>query len=236
MNDETMAKNPTLAQRALVELIGVFLFVFVGAGAVIVTQFLATGTASLLIIAVANGIGLALAISFAMGVSGGHINPAVTIAALIAGKIKPPDAAVYIVAQLIGAAIAGILLLALYPAASGAAVNYGTPSLSASTSILTGILFEAVMTFFLVSMVFGTVIDRRAPKIAGFGVGLLVVVDVLAGGPFTGAAMNPARWFGPALASSFFANWYVYWIGPILGGIVAALIYRYLILEKTDNK
>ncbi|MDE1850515.1 MAG: aquaporin [Candidatus Micrarchaeota archaeon] len=226
-----MAKIATLGQRALVEAVGVFFLVFIGAGAVIASQFAGLGGASLLAIAFGNGIALALAVTFAMNISGGHINPAVTIAMLVNKAIKLKEAAVYIVFQLIGAVVAGILLLAVYPAASGIAVNYGVTALGAGVSVVQGIAFEAIMTFILVFTIMGTAVDRRAPKVAGFGIGLAVFIDVLAGGPFTGAAMNPARWFGPALASGFFANWYVYLIGPIVGAIVAAVIYKHLILK-----
>ncbi|MDE1833371.1 MAG: aquaporin [Candidatus Micrarchaeota archaeon] len=226
-----MAKEPTIGQKAMVEAFGTFLLTFIGAGAVIATYALSPAYPALLIIAVANGIALALAVTVAMNISGGHINPAVTIGALFAGKISKPDAAVYIVSQLVGAFIGGAFLLALYPAAAGAAVHYGTPGLGQSTGVVNGILFEALMTFFLVFVVFATAIDRRAVKVGGFAIGLTVMLDVLVGGPFTGAAMNPARAIGPTIASMYFANWYVYWIGPILGAIVAALIYKYLILK-----
>ncbi len=224
-----MAKNATLQQRAFVEALGVFLFTFLGAGSIIIAQYMGLGSMGILVIALANGIGLALAISFAMNISGGHINPAVTIAAWINKLIKPREAIIYIIAQLIGAIVAGLFLVLLYPTAAGIAVHYGAPALGQSVSILRGILFEALMTFFLVLMVMGTVVDKRAPKIAGFGVGLVVVLDVLVGGVFTGAAMNPARAIGPAIVAGFLTNWYVYWIGPILGAIIAALIYKYLI-------
>lgn len=227
-----MAKIAGLGERALVEAVGVFFLTFIGAGSVIAAQFAGLGGSSLLVIALANGLALALAVSFAMNISGGHINPAVTIAAVVNKAMKINDAAVYILAQLIGALVAGVLLVSLYPSASGIAVNYGTPSLGASISVTQGILFEAAMTFILVFTIMGTVVDRRAPKIAGFGVGLAVVIDVLAGGPFTGAAMNPARWFGPAIASGFLANWYVYIIGPLAGAIVAGLLYKYLIFRQ----
>jgi len=226
-----MAKIATLGQRALVEAVGVFFLVFIGAGVVIASQFAGLGGASLIAIAFGNGIALALAVTFAMNISGGHINPAVTIAMLVNKAIKPKEAGVYIVFQLIGAAIAGILLLAVYPAACGAMVNYGVPALGSGVGVIQGIAFEAIMTFILVFTIMGTAVDRRAPKVAGFGIGLAVFIDVLAGGPFTGAAMNPARWFGPALASGFFANWYVYLIGPIVGAIVAAVIYKHLLLK-----
>lgn len=224
-----MAKSATLGRRAFVEALGTFLFVFLGAGSVITAQYAGLGTSALLVIAIANGIGLALAISFAMNISGGHINPAVTLAAWINGLIKCGDAVVYVIFQLIGAFVAGLALVALYPTAIGIMVHYGAPALSSGTSVVTGILFEAIATFFLVMMVMGTAVDKRAPKMAGFGVGLVVALDVLAIGPFTGAAMNPARAMGPMLASGFLANWYVYWIGPVIGAVVAALVYKYLI-------
>jgi MIP family channel proteins len=227
-----MAKNPTLGKRALVELIGTFLFVFVGAGSAVAAQYLSPGSAALLVIAFANGLGLALAISFALNTSGGHINPAVTIGAWATKMISGRDAIAYIVAQVIGATAAGFFLVALYPSSIGVAVNYGTPSLSVGTSVLQGIIFEAVMTFFLVIVIFGTIVDKRSPRLGGLLVGLTVVADALAGGPFTGAAMNPARAIGPALASGFLTNWYVYWIGPIIGSVLAAWIYTRFFMQR----
>ena len=224
-----MAKSATLGRRAFVEALGVFFFVFLGAGSVVAAQYAGLGNAALLVIAVANGVGLALAISFAMNISGGHINPVVTLAAWINGLINARDAIVYVIAQLIGAIAAGMVLISLYPAVIGMPVHYGAPALGSGVGVVQGILLEAIATFFLVIMVMGTAVDKRAPKMAGFGVGLTVVLDVLAIGAFTGAAMNPARAIGPTLAAGFFTNWYVYWIGPIIGAIVAALIYKYLV-------
>ncbi len=224
-----MAKSAKLGQRAFVEALGVFIFVFLGAGSVAAVNYAGLGTAGLLVIAIANGIGLALAISFAMNISGGHINPAVTVAAWINRLISTRDAAVYIIFQLIGAIAAGLFLVALYPSPIAIPVHYGAPSLGPGISITTGIILEAIMTFFLVTMVFGTAVDKRAPHIAGFGVGLVVMLDVLAGGAMTGAAMNPARALGPMIASGFLTNWYVYIIGPLIGAIVAALVYKYLV-------
>jgi MIP family channel proteins len=226
-----MAKTAKLSQRALVEFIGTLIFVFVGAGSVVAVHFLSPTYPGLLVIALANGIGLALAITFAMNISGGHMNPAVTIGMLVTKNIKALDSLVYIIAQVLGATVGALLLVALMPAAAGAAVSYGAPALAPSVGLLQGIALEAVMTAFLVFMVFGTAVDKRAPKIGGFGVGLIVVLDAIVGGPLTGAAMNPARAIGPMIASMSFANWYVYWIGPIIGAVVAALIYSYCIQE-----
>ena len=227
-----MAKNPSLGQRALVEAIGVFLFVFVGAGVAISTQFISPTYPALVAIALANGLALGLAISCVMGISGGHLNPAVTISMLLTKRIGGKDALAYIIAQLVGAIVAGVFLVMLYPQVAGQAANYGAPSLGTGVGAFQGILIEAVMTFFLVFAIFGTIIDKRGPRIGGFGVGLAVVVDVLAGGPLTGAAMNPARAMGPAIASMNLASWYVWWIGPIIGAVAAALIYDYFLLRK----
>lgn len=227
-----MAGKPTLGQRALIELIGTFIFVFLGAGVVIAAYFISPTYPSLLVIALANGLALGLAITLAMGVSGGHINPVVTLSMFITKRIDAKGAIVYVIAQLVGATLAGLFLVALMPHAAGAAVHYGAPSLGSSVTVLQAIGLEAVMTFFLVMMVFGTTVDSRAQKVAGFGVGLVVAIDAMVGGPLTGAAMNPARAIGPAIASIYFANWYVYWIGPIIGAVVAALIYNYCIIGK----
>lgn len=227
-----MPKGARLSQRALVEFIGTLIFVFVGAGSVVAVQLLSPGYQGLLIIALANGLGLAVAVTFAMNISGGHMNPAVTIGMLVTGNIKAVDSLVYIIAQVLGAAAGAMLLVALMPAAAGVAAGYGAPALAPSVTVMQGIGLEAILTAFLLFVVFGTAVDKRAPKVGGFGIGLMVFLDVLVGGPLTGAAMNPARAIGPMIASMSFANWYVYWIGPIIGGAIAALIYSYCIRER----
>jgi len=216
-----------LGQKATVEAIGTFILTFIGAGSII-----ATGGSTLIVIALAHGIALAIAVSAAMNISGGHINPAVTLGMLVTKRISVQHAAVYIVSQLIGAILAGYLLMGVFPKTLGSAVNWGAPGLGSQTSVAQGILFEAVMTFILVFAVFGTAVDSRAPKIGGFGIGLAIAIDIMAGGPFTGAAMNPARAIGPMVAALNFTNWYVYWIGPILGSIIAALLYHYVVLKN----
>jgi MIP family channel proteins len=217
----------TLAQKVTVEAIGTFILTFIGAGSII-----ATGGGTLIVIALAHGIALAIAVSAAMNISGGHINPAVTLGMLATKRISVQHAVVYIIFQLIGAILAGYLLMGVFPKSLGTAVNWGAPGLGPQTSVAQGILFEAIMTFILVFAVFGTAVDSRAPKIGGFGVGLAIAIDIMAGGPFTGAAMNPARAIGPMVASLNFTNWYVYWIGPILGAVIAALLYHYIVLKN----
>src|SRR5436305_5658278 len=214
----------------IAELIGTFAFVFIGAGSII-SNVLTHGALGLLGIALAHGLALSIMITIFAATSGGHINPAVTIGFLVTRRIAPLLGILYIVAQLVGATLAGLLLRAVFPQAVWQAAQLGTPMLAPGVSFGTGVLVEAVLTFFLLLAVFGTAVDPRSPKIGGFGIGLMEVFDILMGGALTGAAMNPAIAFGPALAGGFWQNDLVYWIGPIIGAVLAALIYQYVILR-----
>jgi len=212
------------------EFVGTFVFVLVGAGSAIGTKALGLSdpAASLLVAALANGIGLAVAVSATMGVSGGSLNPAVTLALFVAKKLPARDVIPYIIAELAGATLAALALAASVPRGLGIAVNLGSPTLAPFISPAQGTLLELLMTFFLVLAVFGTAVSPRAPKIGGLGIGLAVVADVFLGGPFTGAAMNPARAMGPMLASLFLPSyWYIYWVGPVIGGVIVGVFYRY---------
>lgn len=223
------------APALIAEAIGTFLFFFVGAGAVVLGDYLAANGGSgpgLLGVAFAHGLTLAVLVSALGPVSGGHFNPAVTLAVWIMGRIKPMAAATYVVAQLVGALAAGFALKAVF-ADSWQASNIGTPALGAGITPALGIGIEAILTALLVLVVIGTAVDPRAPKIGGLAIGLAVAADILVGGPLTGAAMNPARWFGPAVAAGAYADWYVWWIGPLIGAAVAALVYRYSLAEAT---
>ncbi len=207
------------------EAIGTFALCFIGAGSICIN-------AGLVGIALAHGCVLAVMISAMGHISGGHFNPAVTLGALVGGKIKSPMAGYYVVSQLAGAVAAGFLLRMIFPAVTWQAVNLGTPGLAPGVSVETGILVEIVLTFFLVLVVYGTAIDDRGTwkAIGGFGIGFTVLCDILMGGPLTGASMNPARTFGPALAAGYWDNHIVYWIGPLAGGALAGLVYgRFLI-------
>lgn len=209
------------------EAVGTFLFFFVGAGSVVLTTN-ASGSPGLVGVALAHGLVLAVLVSAFGAVSGGHFNPAVTVAVRLAGRITWPHAVAYVVAQLVGGVAAGLALRALLPESMLSPTNIGTPALGDGIGALQGIGIEAVLTTILVLVVFGTAIDPRGPKIGGLAIGLAVGADILMGGPLTGAAMNPARWFGPAIASGTLDNWYVWWIGPLLGAIVAAILFRYV--------
>jgi len=215
------------------EAVGTFLFFFVGAGAVVLTAD-ASISPGLVGVALAHGLALAVLASAFGAISGAHFNPAVTVAARLAGKIEWSHAVMYVVAQLIGALAAGFLLRAVLPEALWSATNIGTPALGSGIGIWAGIAIEAVLTLLLVLAVFGTAIDARAPKIGGLAIGLAVAADIFMGGPLTGAAMNPARWFGPAVASGAYADWYVWWVGPLIGAIVAAVLYRYVFAGEAE--
>lgn len=213
----------------LAEAIGTFALVLVGVGAISNQPF----GGDLLMVALAHGLTIAVMASATAGISGGHLNPAVTLGVLIGGKISPIEAAKYWAAQILGATFAG--LLAMYVFGQFAVLN-GTPELS-KTSFLQGVILEAVATFFLVFVVYGTAVDSRAPKIGALAIGLTVTIGILMVGGRTGAAINPARAFGPAFASLLTGFGFtggtdqlVYWIGPLLGGGLAGGLYgRYLI-------
>lgn len=207
------------------EAIATFAFCFIGAASII-------NNAGLVGIAIAHGCMMAVLISAMGHISGGHNNPAVTFGAWVGGKISGQMAGAYIVAQLIGASAAGFLLLQVFPESAWKPVNLGTPGLGQGVTMGTGILVESVLTFFLVLVVYGTGIDEKGTwkTIGGFGIGLTIMCDILMGGPLTGASMNPARTFGPALAAGYWDNHIVYWIGPLAGGALAGLVYgRFLI-------
>jgi len=217
----------------IAEATGTFLFFFVGAGSIVLGDYMAGNGGSgpgLLGVALAHGLALAVLVSALGPVSGGHFNPAVTLAVSIMGKLTPLRAGLYVVAQLIGALAAGLALKVVFADAWHAS-NIGTPALGAGITPAIGIAVEAVLTALLVLAVIGTAVDPRAPRIGGLAIGLAVAADILVGGPLTGAAMNPARWFGPAVAAGAYADWYVWWIGPAIGAAVAALLYRSALAE-----
>jgi MIP family channel proteins len=212
----------------LAELVGTYAFIFVGVGAVCVDS-LTHGGIGLLGIALAQGMAFAAMVSVTGHISGGHLNPAVTIGALAGGKITFKNSIYYIIAQLIGATLAALTFKAFFSSQLLDAVHYGTPALAANVSVAEGIFLEAILTFFLVLAVYGTAIDERGPRIGGLYIGLVITMDILAGGPLTGASMNTARTFGPALVSGFWENHLVYWVGPPLGGLLAGVVYQYVL-------
>lgn len=216
------------------ELVGTFFLVFCGVGA-IVSDLYRSGSVGLLGIAIAHGVALGIGISATLAISGGHLNPSVTIALWSVGRIELPKAVQYIVAQLLGATAAVLAIKGLYPEMAGQIAGYGAPRLANDVSSVQGILIEAILTFLLAFSVMGTCVDPARPKIGGFGVGLIVMCDVLAGGQMTGAMMNPARAFAPMLVSWQWTGWAIYWVGPVLGAVVAVQLYERLLMQKAGG-
>ena len=226
---------PSLARRLVAEALGTFALVFVGAAVVVVNGGFPNSGIGLLGIALAHAVVLAVFVTATMTISGGHLNPAVTIGLLATRRIDPVSALAYIVTQLAAACAAAALVKALLPAAAVRAALLGAPVIASSVTLGQAIGIELVLTFFLMSAVFGTAVSPDAPRVAGFGIGLVLLFDILVGGPLTGAAMNPARAFGPALVAGQWLGHVAYWVGPILGALMAALLWQYMLLPKTPT-
>ena len=229
-----------LTSALAAEAVGTFALCFVGILAIHQFSDASHGPAGLIGVALAHGLILSIMISIFAATSGGHLNPAVTIGLLVGGKIKAGPAAGYVAAQCVGGILAGFAVMGIMPHdIASLTVVQGTPALgSAAISVYAGCLAELITTFFLVLAVWGTAVDPRAPKIGGFGIGLTVAADILAIGPLTGAAMNPARAFGPAIAAALagesydWAHHWIYWVGPVVGGILASVLYTRVIAPK----
>ena len=217
-------------RHAVAEFIGIFALVFVGSASIMTTAGASPGVA-LLTVAIAHGLILAVMVSAMMRISG-HFNPAVTIAFMVTRRIEPMMGGVYIVAQLLGAMMAGYALKMTFPGTVFDAMKGGGQSISIDITGAQAFGLEAIATFFLMWVVFGTAVDSSAPKVGGFAIGLIVTADILAIGPLTGASMNPARSFGPAVATGIFEAQLIYWLAPITGAIVAAVLYDRLFLPR----
>jgi len=168
-----------------------------------------------------------------MSISGGHMNPAVTFGVWIANRIAGRLAWQYIGAQVAGAVVGAALVKTVLPRMAVGLALVGTPRLGSDVTFMQGVWIEAMLTFFLVSAVFGTAVSPAAPKIGGFGIGLAIFVDALVGGNFTGAVMNPARAIGPALIAWQWNAHAVYWIGPLIGAGVAGALWKAILLPRS---
>jgi aquaporin TIP len=220
-------------KAAVAEFVATFALVFVGAGAVILN---ANGQLDLTGVALAHGLVLAIMVSITWHISGGFVNPAVAISLWVTGTISTSRAGVLIAAELAGAVAGAFLLRFVVPTELFDVGIGGIPSLADDIAVGRGIVIEAVTTFFLVFAVFGTAVDDRGPfsKTAGLTIGLVLAFNIMAFGPYTGAAANPARWFGPALATTDWADWYVWIVGPIAGGIIAGVLYWSVFLKDRE--
>ena len=212
------------------EFLGTFALVFVGGAAIMIAKDQGSPS-GLLQIALAHGLILAVMVSALMRISG-HFNPAVTIGFLATRRIEALMAGIYIVAQIIGAIAAAYLLKFTFPAILFDSTRGGGQAIALQVSGSQGFILEFIATFFLVLVVFGTAVDPKAPRVGGLAIGFVVAADILAIGPLTGGSMNPARSFGPAVASGYFEAQIIYWAAPIAAGIVASLLYEYLFLRR----
>jgi len=232
-----------IAPKLLAEFIGTFAFVFIGAGAAAVVGD-GVGLPGVVAIAFAHGLTI-MVFAFAYGsVSGAHMNPAVTVGVLAAGAMRPGEAAGYIVSQLVGG-IAGALFLSTV--LGGIGTGLGTPALAhnlalgATTLTITpaqGFMIEAVLAFFLVTVVLSTAVAGRAGSLAPFAIGMTLTLNIIMGGALTGAAFNPARALGPMVVTGNFTDVWLYMAAPIVGAIVAAMLHAglaRLIRERTTT-
>jgi aquaporin Z len=221
----------SVGKATVAEFVASFALILVGAGAVIAQ---ANGQLDLTGVALAHGLVFAIMVSVTAHLSGGVVNPAVAIGLWVTGKLGTVRAAAYIAAELLGALAGAFLLKFLLPPESFGPGGGGM-TLASSVPAGKGLLIEAVAAFLLVFAVFGSMVDDRGPaRSAGLTIGLMVAVDTMAFGPWTGAAMNPARWLGPALATGNLGDWWVWTLGPVAGGIVAAVVYWVVFLKDRE--
>ncbi len=222
-----MENNRVLMQQAVVEFIGPFALVFLGAGSIMMT-----GGENLVAIGLAHGLAIGVMIAAAGHISGGSYNPAVTIGLLISGKLTPQQAVTYIIAELAGGVAAALALLAIFPEAMRNAVGFGVPQVGGAFEPSAALFAEVILTFFLMFVIFGAAVDQRSDKsIAALAIGLTISIDIFAMGAVTGAAMNPARHFGPALTHNLWTDAWVWYVGPIAGAVLAALLYNVVLLD-----
>lgn len=209
----------------LAEFIGTFTLIFIGVGS-IAADHLSSGHSGLVGVALAHGLAIAVMVSATAAISGGHLNPAVTLGLLSIKKISLNNAISYVITQCSGAIAAAICLKLCFPAEVISAIGMGTPGPGAGITIGMVFVTEVILTFFLVYVVCGTAVDARAPKMGGLFIGLTVALDILMGGPVSGGAMNPARYMGPAVVSANLSHIWLYWLAPVLGGVLAAQAYH----------
>ena len=214
-------------RRSVAEFTGAFALTFVGVGSIVIT-----GGQNIVAIALAHGLVIAVWVSAFGHISGGHFNPAVTFGFLITGKMSPRLAVSYWISQLAGGFFGALLISGLLPDQFTDPVKLGVPALGGGIGSGAGLVIEAILTFFLVWIIFATVADPRGSftSVAGLAIGLTITLDALMGGPFTGAAMNPSRAFGPELVGNHWSDAWVWYIGPLIGGGLAALVYDLLYL------
>ena len=226
----------------LAEAISTYCLVFFGPiaiGLAVATYGTGLSIQAIVMISLAHAAAIGLMV-YAFGhVSGAHLNPAVTISMLVTRRINVKDGIAYIGFQVLGAIVAALSYKAILPDI-GAKVNYGTqggPSALLHNSVTSGFAVEAILTFFLVAVIFMTVVHRKAPAgMYGLAIGGIIFLDHIIGVPLTGASMNPARTFGPALVSGYWNYDWMYWAAPITGAIIAGLLMNYVFVKKSEQE
>jgi aquaporin TIP len=211
-------------RRCVAEFVGTFTLIFIGGGAGIVSG------QDIVAVALANGLAIGIMVTNLGHISGGHFNPAITLGVLATRRITLPLAGAYWIAQFGGAFVAAAILRGLFKHS----LFLGAVPHAGGFGAGKGVVVEIILTFFLVWAVFATAIDPRGAfkSIAGLAIGLTITMDVFMGGPLTGAAMNPARAFGPELLGNFWGEGWIYYLGPAVGALIAALAYDYLYLRS----
>jgi MIP family channel proteins len=213
-------------RRGAAEFVGTFALIFVGGGSVAFARTLTD-------IALANGLVIAVFVTAVGFISGGHFNPAITLGFVVTKRIAPLLALWYWIVQFGGAALAALLLKCVLPSAIENQAHLGAPSLGGGITTGGAVVVEAVLTFFLVYVVFATAVDPRGTykQVAGLAIGFTITLDVLMGGVLTGAAMNPARAFGPQLVADSWKHFWIWYVGPFAGAVIAASLYELLYLR-----
>jgi aquaporin Z len=213
-------------RRAAAEFVGTFALIFIGAGSLAYARTLTD-------VGLAHGLVIAVMVSAVGHISGGHFNPAVTFGFVVTRRISLPLALTYWVTQFVAAIAGAAMLKWLLPSGAVDSIKLGSPSLGQDVTAGHAVVIEAVLTFFLVWVIFATAADPRGAfkQIAGLAIGLTITFDILFAGAMTGAAMNPARAFGPELIGNHWADWWVWYLGPFAGAAVAAVLYEMLYLR-----
>lgn len=218
----------------IAELIGTFAFVFVGVGS-IVANALPGGSMGIVGIAIAHGVAIAVVATATGPVSGGHINPAVSIGAWLVNKLSLGNMIGYVVAQVVGAVVAIRVLVFVEPPNAMVEATFGIPALNPSTTFWQGFTIEAALTFMLMFVVYGTAMHKKAVAMGGWFVGMLVLMGILMAGPLTGGSFNPARYLGPAIATADYKDIVLYLAAPVLGAALAALVYHWWLGDEPEQ-
>ena len=216
-----------MTRKMTAEFIGTFGLIFFGGGAAAMGK-------PLIDVALANGLAIMIAAYVFGDISGGIVNPAVTLGGVIAGKINWQDAILYMISQFLGGIAGGFALLTVFHGAMG---HLGATTINTdAVSIPGGFMLEAVGTFFLTTTALYTAMSDRAGNAAPLAIGFTLVMIVTFMGPLTGASVNPARTLGPAVAGNYYPHIWVYLIATPLGGLVAGMLYKFMQEGKTDMR